>query len=401
MAECFDLLYKLPIMSGYLLSLASAICNGSFAAAQKLPSVQRANPHPIIFNSFVCFGVVTSSLLVMPFFSIIPNADLKFNILGCFSGALFVGAILCSFLAIPHLGLAMAQGIWGGSALMVAFLWGVLGPSPVGAAPSSWSGSLIGVTFLMIGILGMVYHESLSEKICGSTDDTNDANTARQPLVQNSVATVDINYLDNLENEVDTNYNTDNEQAQQSRTTSISKNNSNNNNNDNDNDSSSNSSKNRLLGIFYALLTGVFGGSVNVPSTLTKIYGTPLNGIETLPCFGLGALVVGLLVPLIYFKLVDTNALQSTGGIHFKTLWLPGLISGSVWNIGNICSVYANSHISFAVAQPLMQCALLVSGILGIFVFKEITGVKRIVTFFAFAVVLLGGAGLLAVFGPG
>merc|ERR1712166_986763 len=246
--------------------------------------------------------------------------------------------------------------------------------------PSSWSGSLIGVTFLMIGILGMVYHESLSEKICGLTDDTNDANTARQPLVQNSVATVDINYLDNLENEVDTNYNTDNDQ---------------------DNDSSSNSSKNRLLGIFYALLTGVFGGSVNVPSTLTKIYGTPLNGIETLPCFGLGALVVGLLVPLIYFKLVDTNALQSTGGIHFKTLWLPGLISGSVWNIGNICSVYANSHISFAVAQPLMQCALLVSGILGIFVFKEITGVKRIVTFFAFAVVLLGGAGLLAVFGPG
>merc|ERR1711865_1298149 len=221
----------------------------------------------------------------MPFFSIIPNADLKFNILGCFSGALFVGAILCSFLAIPHLGLAMAQGIWGGSALLVAFLWGVLGPSPVGAAPSSWSGSLIGVTFLMIGILGMVYHESLSEKICGSTDDTNDANTARQPLVQNSVATVDINYLDNLENEVDTNYNTDNEQAQQSRTTSISKNNSNNNDNDNDNDndSSSNSSKNRLLGIFYALLTGVFGGSVNVPSTLTKIYGTPLNGIETLP----------------------------------------------------------------------------------------------------------------------
>merc|ERR1712166_500864 len=110
--------------------------------------------------------------------------------------------------------------------------------------PSSWSGSLIGVTFLMIGILGMVYHESLSEKICGLTDDTNDANTARQPLVQNSVATVDINYLDNLENEVDTNYNTDNEQAQQSRTTSISKNNSNNsNNNDNANNSSSNSSK--------------------------------------------------------------------------------------------------------------------------------------------------------------
>jgi glucose uptake protein GlcU len=71
-----------------------------------------------------------------------------------------------------------------------------------------------------------------------------------------------------------------------------------------------------------------------------------------------------------------------------------------VWNLGNICSVYANAAISFAVAQPLMQCALLISGILGIFVFKEIKGVKRIVTFFAFAGVLLGGAVLLALFGP-
>jgi glucose uptake protein GlcU len=353
-------------MSGYLLALASAVCNGSFAAAQKLPSVERARPHPVIFNSFVCFGVVVSSLIVMPFLPVV-GASLKYNILGSLSGALFVGAILCSFLAIPHLGLAMAQGIWGGSALLVAFLWGVLGPAPVGAVPSSWSGSLGGVLLLVVGILGMVFHESLALRVCGTSTISGDTDDFTPLMTDTDLERDDLN-------------------------------NSNDNNNDN---ASAASSKNRFLGIFYALLTGVFGGSVNVPSTLTSLYGTKLVGIETLPSFGLGSLVVGLLVPVIYFNIVDKEALQATGGVHFRVLWLPGLISGTVWNLGNICSVYANSDISFAVAQPLMQCALLVSGILGIFVFKEIQGTYRIVTFFSFAVVLLGGAAMLAVFGPG
>ena len=96
-----------------------------------------AAPHPIIFNSFVGLGVVVSSICVMPFLHLL-EADLKFNPLGSLSGharahtrthvrtharpharmsgrtrlfgsMLFVGATLFSFLAIPRLGLAIAQ----------------------------------------------------------------------------------------------------------------------------------------------------------------------------------------------------------------------------------------------------------------------------------------------------
>ena len=514
--------YKHISMSGYLLALASAICNGSFAAAQKLPSVERARPHPVIFNSFVCFGVVVSSLIVMPFLPFF-GADLKFNILGSLSGVLFVGAILCSFLAIPHLGLAMAQGIWGGSALLVAFLWGVLGPSPVGAAPSSWFGSLGGVVLLFVGILGMVFHESLAQRMCSTavasgtmtpllakdpaknsrdsrsdsqnfTSDsqnfTSDSQNFTSDLSQNpryvsgtcennewkntrdpqgvyqgerhigrdtfddlfqelyipwndeddedgvsyflsDSTTTDLNdeddieiqkpftqkRLDHLTPSSDAVYGLDSDDnpkrqnsqyyeihrrhlliaakqrerrlaalAPASASTSA---------------PVSGPAKSRFLGILYALLTGVFGGSVNVPSSLTGLYGTKLVGIETLPSFGLGGCIAGLSVPIIYFTLVDKKALHATGGLHVQVLWLPGLISGTIWNVGNICSVYANVEISFAVAQPLMQCALLVSGMLGIFVFKEIQGSSRIITFFSFAVILLVGAAMLAVFGPG
>lgn len=47
------------------------------------------------------------------------------------AGMLFVLAGLFSFLAIPELGLAIAQGVWGGSAVLVSFLWGAVGPTKV------------------------------------------------------------------------------------------------------------------------------------------------------------------------------------------------------------------------------------------------------------------------------
>lgn len=111
-------------------------------------------------------------------------------------------------------------------------------------------------------------------------------------------------------------------------------------------------------------------------------------------------MLAGSVVPFVFFYCVSPGTLQRGGGINFTALFIPGLISGTIWNIGNICSVYANYGISFAVAQPMLQCALLVSGLLGIFVFKEIKGAAYIITFFFFALVLLAGAGLLGIYGP-
>jgi glucose uptake protein GlcU len=336
-------------VAGFLLAVGAAVCNGSFAAVQKTQPVQRAAPHPIIFNAYVGLGVVFSSVCVMPFLSLL-GAEIKFNVLGVFSGMLFVLATLFSFLAIPRLGLALAQGVWSGMALLTAFLWGVLGPHPVGLEPKSWPGSLCGVAMLVSGVVGMVFHAEVASKICGSTAEVE-------------------KLLDSEEG------GKAEEKAPAGR-------------------------RNFLVGLSFAACVGFFGGSINVPSTMTKIYGTQLDGVETLPSFGTGTAIAGLLVPTIFFKFIDTSALQSTGGIHFRDLLVPGIISGTIWNLGNLSSVYANEGISFAVAQPMMQCGLLVSGMLGIFVFKEISGKKNITVFFAFAVLLLCGATVLALFGP-
>jgi glucose uptake protein GlcU len=358
--------------AGFVLAFASAACNGSFAAFQKLPQVQRAQPHPIVFNAFVSLGVVASSALATPFLPLVGYA-IKFNVLGALAGALFVLATLFSFLAIPRLGLAMAQGTWGGAALLTAFLWGVLGPEHVGLVPKNWGGSLGGVLMLVTGVVGMVYHADIARRCCGCCGGGGgDTEQGAGAFPSSEYPEEDSSLLD-LEG-----------------------------NSGRGGGGGGNAARGRdfCLGITFALFVGLFGGSVNVPSELTKSYGETLQGLETMPSFGIGTLCMGLIVPLVYFKVIDRNALEATGGVHWRALWLPGLLSGTIWNLGNVCSVYANDSISFAVAQPLMQCALLVSGILGIFVFEEIKGRGNILTFFAFAAVLLLGAALLAVFGP-
>jgi len=84
---------------------------------------------------------------------------------------------------------------------------------------------------------------------------------------------------------------------------------------------------------------------------------------------------------------------------NVKKILLPGILGGLGWNVGNFASIYATINLGYTVGFPLSQCALLVSGFWGILLFKEMTGVKRIGLYLVSALVLLGGAILLAVYG--
>lgn len=342
----------------YLLALCSAIFNGSFAAVQKHPWISRVNPHPQLINFYVTFGLACSCFLMIPFLSPL-DAELKFNALGALSGALFTGACSFTFFAIPRLGLAVASSVWCGTALLTSFLWGVAGPDPVGAPVDSWPGSIGAVLCLLIGIVGIVFHAEVASKLFGAAPESDDYQTLHTPPAD-------------LDTEEQQSVNSSLLPAQDVNST--------------------------LVGIAFAILTGVFGGSINVPSVLTKKYGVELIGVETLPSFGVGCLVSSVLALLFFFGLYDRQSLKRTG-FAWKELLLPCFLSGLIWNMGNVCSIYAIPGLGFAVGQPLMQTALLFSGLLGIFVFKEITGAKRILTFFLFAVVLLTGAVLLGLYG--
>jgi len=57
------------------------------------------------------------------------------------------------------------------------------------------------------------------------------------------------------------------------------------------------------------------------------------------------------------------------------------------------------SPLGLTIGFPLTQCALIVSGLWGIFYYKELNGWKTITQFFVGVAVLLPGAVLLGIFG--
>ena len=138
-------------------------------------------------------------------------------------------------------------------------------------------------------------------------------------------------------------------------------------------------------GFIFALCVGLCGGSILVPATLAK-----LADFDAVLSLGIGAALTTLVPALSKCQEWPRS---------FSDCW-PGVMGGFILNTSFVLSIYANREVSFAVAQPMLQTALVVSGLLGIFVFGEITGKIKITLFFAAAAVVLVGATLLALFGP-
>jgi glucose uptake protein GlcU len=82
--------------------------------------------------------------------------------------------------------------------------------------------------------------------------------------------------------------------------------------------------------------------------------------------------------------------------MRWPTYLPPALL---VWNVGNVCSIYATLYLGLTVGFPLTQLALAFGGLIGIFWFKEITGVYVIAFWMVSIAVLLTGAVLLGMFG--
>ena len=78
-----------------------------------------------------------------------------------------------------------------------------------------------------------------------------------------------------------------------------------------------------------------------------------------------------------------------------------GIMSGTVWNIGNLSSIIATSRIGLSLAYPIFQCGLFVSGAWGILLFKEMRGRDTLMYCLAGLVLMAGVVMLTAAKEPG
>lgn len=139
----------------------------------------------------------------------------------------------------------------------------------------------------------------------------------------------------------------------------------------------------------WAVLVGLSGGSILAPSHYTA---PEESGLAFIPSFGFGAMLASPLLTLCWFGLYERQKPQW----HLKQCLPIGVFSGTLWNISNVLAVVAIPELGYAVAYPILQCALFVAGVWGIVLFGEIRG-RQIAVFFASGLVLLVGAVVVAV----
>jgi len=323
---------------GFVIAAASAFFNGSFPAWSKLAI---PGGDPVVFNGIVGLGACLSSMIV----PLVAGKAYIFSLAAMFGGVLFLGATLCTFIAIPKIGLGIACATWSCTAIYVSFLWGVLGPEQVRAEMKSVVFSLLSLLFLGVGATIIVSAEALAKRLFKEN---------ALPLTS--------------------------EEAQQGEA---------------DGDAPKGVGD-RLVGLMFSVATGLFGGSILVPM---KLVPATISGLETVVSFGIGAGITSILVTGIYWKCVAQK--PGLPPVEGRTL-LAGLLAGATWNAGNICQIIAQSDpisLTYGIAYPVGQCGMFFAGLWGIFVFGEIKG-KAIAVFWMGAALLAIGVVLLGLYGP-
>ena len=340
---------------GVVLTVASAVFNGSFTAFSKARAASLV--HPFVFNLYLSFGVCLSSWIVAPCLPLIGSPPLVCP-LGALAGLIFVGASSLSFVAVKHVGLSSGQGVFGGVAIIISFMWGTLGPSPIGQAVISLPLSLVATALLLVGIGMIVACEPIGA-------------TAQRLLCKGSRPISNPPLLAVVEGPA----RTDVEDAGAGSSGKLS---------------------NRMIGFSSAVAVGVFGGSVLVPMGFLGPDYKGARALAFLPSFGIGCLAGASLLVAAWYFIAGAPAFGSRYTV------LAGIASGVTWNLGNVCQLVAMSVylVPYGVAYPILQASLVVSGVLGIAVFRELRDRAAIgIFFFASGLVVLGAI-LLGMYGP-
>lgn len=335
----------------YALAVGSAACNATFFAPNRLQSVKDANIHPFVYNWYTTTGVLVFSWVVALFLPLVGMDMLSFTSAGFIAGGLFTLALCFSCLALPLLGLSVAMGVWCSMAILVSFAWGTVGPESIAHELVSLPFSLCAIVMVVIGCIGIINVDALGDIICCKKKEHS--------------------YFEMLEKGA----------LGRSRSDAAEK----------------------ALGIFYAACVGGFGGSMLVPLSFVPKTMTGIKGIAFIPSFGTGSFLTGTAIVTIWWLLGRLGCIKREP-IKWevrRTLWA-GLTSGTIWQIGNVCQVVAQSYylLPYAIAYPIFQASLVIAGLLGIFAFHEIKGTSSVSAFFLSALIVVAGSILLAVYGP-
>jgi glucose uptake protein GlcU len=154
----------------------------------------------------------------------------------------------------------------------------------------------------------------------------------------------------------------------------------------------------RQCGMLAAVFCGTWGGSIMAPM---KWCTSDTKGVAYLISFAIGSSIITILLWVLRFLYHYSKtqswhaAYHELPSFHLRILWLAGGTCGLLWSIGNFFSLISVYYLGEGVGYPLVQTAILVSGLWGIFYFKEVQGTQRITKWFLSSLLTVYGILLL------
>lgn len=144
--------------------------------------------------------------------------------------------------------------------------------------------------------------------------------------------------------------------------------------------SSTNNTQSKSLkkGLLAGIMAGLIFGSQLVP---LKIGHVAIRDFFFPVCFGI--FIIGVLIAKVMKVKFENKAIKES------------LLSGLIWNIGNLLSLISLSIIGLSKMGPISQSATLIAILWGLFYFKEVTQRKQVIQVLTGAVVLLAGVAVL------
>jgi glucose uptake protein GlcU len=347
---------------------------GSFVVPMKMSrAVREAQLATVWFQAYVGLGVLASSIC----FLVVPGVAEGFTPWGLVSGFMWVPGNFLAMSAVELLGLATAQATWAAAIVVVSFFWGVV----LDGAPARLAPVAAGLVVLVIGVVIIAQASEGDSKGGGDTRGAAEGAVEYRPLAEDAATTA---------------------AAAADAGTRRSR-------------------GDALLGFACVAGVGALAGSIFVP-----LHFAPANlrdGFDGAFHFafsqGIGiGLATFFWVPVILLaqcrRLPETlqqttPALPQQGAgasrffgappMHLRACIAPGMLSGLLWNCGNIGGTMATLQpLGQGVGYPMSQAAMLVSGAWGVFYFKEITGVRRVRKFWAGAATTFAGMCVAGVF---
>lgn len=381
---------------GWLSAFVSMLSFGSFGVPIKSKAAVSVDIDPLVFQSYKTIMCFLTCWLIL-----LAGVPFAFTPWGIVSGAFWVPGGVATVYAIKNAGLAIGMGVGSSVIVLVSFIWGIF---VFREDVHSKVGACLAILFMMAGLLGMAYFSSPESKTHYHNSDNN-----VQSISSLYEELADVANLPDRETQIvaTTEHGLTYSQPSMSfgdatsSTTQLEEDNLDDEQEEEDqpivpprlvhNESNTpyvvfgngrcRISKRNLGLLGTVMITGIWGGSIMVPM---KWCDSKLKGANYLISFAIGASIVTIFLWMLrlfynacHYRSI-LKAYEMLPSFHFRVMWLPGAISGCLWSLGNFFSILSVYYLGEGVGYPLAQTAILVSGMWGIFYFKEITGLRRV-----------------------